>query len=55
MASLECVHIPPKEECADGASVLEGLRFGWVLSEQEATCTPVQRGGETAQVIFKTV
>lgn len=53
--SLECVHIPLQEECADGASVLEGLRFGWVLSEQEATCTPLQRGGETAQVIFKSV
>lgn len=40
---------------SDGTCVLEGLRLGWVLSEQEKTCTPVCEGGETAQATFKLV
>lgn len=39
--SLECVHVTlEEEECANVACVPEGLRLGWVLSEQEETCTP---------------
>lgn len=39
--SLECVHVThEEEECANVACVAEGLRLGWVLSEQEETCTP---------------
>lgn len=29
-----------EEECANVACVPERLRLGWVLSEQEETCTP---------------
>lgn len=39
--SLECVHVThEEEECANVACVPERLRLGWVLSEQEETCTP---------------
>lgn len=40
--AFSCIPIPHKEkEGANGACALEGLRSGWVLSEQEATCPAV--------------